>query len=251
MILRTLKRFDRVARRYVATGLFRTEPSPIIDRFFGGRDCFFVQVGSNDGIFRDPLHELIKANSRWRGIFIEPNDEVFEKLVRNYPTDGRFAFERIAISNSNEDQWFHYVSSEDISREVGLAGHLQWISSFKRSHVLANVVGSLRHYGIKSNDPGAFISKKLVRCETLTSVLDRYHVSHLDLLHIDAEAHDYQVLQSLNFKRFSPRLILYEHTNLGDETPAARSFLQANGYRLVDCGVDTMAVKKRSSLFAR
>ena len=85
LIVKTLNRVARVTRRYAITGRFRAAPGPIIERFFGGKDCFFVQVGSNDGIIGpDPLHDLIKANPRWRGIFIEPQEAAFSQLVANY-----------------------------------------------------------------------------------------------------------------------------------------------------------------------
>ena len=239
MIVRTLNRLGRAARRYTVTGQFRGAPSPMINRFFGGKDCFFVQVGSNDGLWGDPLRELALANPRWRGILIEPLDEVFEQLIRNYHADERFAFEQIAIANSNEDQWFYYVS-----RESGLHSNLQKIGSFKRAHVLAQVIGGLRHADIKWKEPDAYISKKRVRCETLMSVLERRGINHFDILHVDAEGYDYEVIRQIDFERFSPKLILYEHTNLGGDAKAARLFLQANGYHLVDCGADTMAVKR-------
>ena len=51
---------------------------------------FFVQVGSNDGIRGDPIHELIIANKKWRGIFIEPVRFFFDRLKHNYGNSNRF-----------------------------------------------------------------------------------------------------------------------------------------------------------------
>ena len=95
-------------------------------------------------------------------------------------------------------------------------------------------------------DPEALISKRLVRCEPLMSVLDRHRVERIDVLHIDAESYDYQVLKQIDFKRFRPKLILYEHRHLNTaDRNAATALLSGEGYRLIDCGAsDTMAVRR-------
>lgn len=131
----------------------------------------------------DPLHDPIKANPHWRGIFIEPLDEVFERLVANYPADGRFAFEQVAIANSNGEQSFYYVSRETI-RETGLPIRIQGISSLSRDHVLMHLTGAKPYFGL-TKEPVEYISRKLVRCETLTTVLKRHRVSHIDVFHVE------------------------------------------------------------------
>ena len=39
-------------------------------------NCFFIEVGANDGIYLDPLYPYIIKNN-WSGILIEPNHIVF------------------------------------------------------------------------------------------------------------------------------------------------------------------------------
>ena len=58
---------------------------------------------------------------------------------------------------------------------------------------------------------GGYISKK-TRVDTLTNILDgtEYQGRQIDLLSVDAEAHDFEVIKSLDFKRYSPRLIAVE-----------------------------------------
>jgi len=230
----TLTRLARAARRYIATGKLRCAPGPMIEDFFGGKDCFFVQVGSNDGIFRDPLHELIRSNPLWRGIFIEPLKEAFDRLVGNYSGESRFAFEQTAISDSADDRWFYFVSPQ-----AGLPREMSAISSFDRSYVLNHLSN------MKLVEPAACIGATRVRCEPLMSVLGRHQVAHIDLLHIDAETYDYQILRQLDFNRYCPKLILYEHCALSaGDYQAAASLLSRQGYRLVNCRIDTLAVRR-------
>jgi len=210
----------------------------MIGAFFGGKACFFVQVGSNDGVSGDPLRELILANPRWRGIFIEPMDDPFERLVSTYRDVDRFAFEHVAISDSAADCPFYYVSSETI-RSAGLPSWCDQIGSLSRDHVL-------RHLKFCTEEPEPLLSERRVRCETLMSVLERNGVGRIDVLHIDAESYDYQILKQLDFKRFRPKLILFEHRHLsiGDRN-AATSLLSGAGYSLVNCGtMDTIAVRR-------
>src|SRR5262247_4426153 len=110
LVVRTLKRIGKAMRTYVATGQFRAAPGPIIERFFAGKDCFFVQVGAADG--RDALHQLIEANPRWTGLFIEPQEEFLSKLVARYGATGRFAFEQIAIAGTAGMQPFYFVPQD-------------------------------------------------------------------------------------------------------------------------------------------
>lgn len=243
LFLRTVNRFGRASRRFIVTGRLRASPGPIIERFFGGKDCFFVQVGANDGVRNDPLCKLIKVNPQWRGIFIEPLDEAFDKLRANYNGQDRFAFEAIAISTSNEPRPFYYVSRETIAR-TGLPDKMQGVSSLSRDHVLMHLASAQPYFGL-TGDLQDYVSQKLVPCEMLMSVLARRNIQHVDIFVIDAETHDYHILKQIDLRRLRPKLILYEHATLGDDAAAARRFLSSNGYRLINCGaLDTMAVAR-------
>ena len=242
-----LHRLRRIVNRYVATGNLRGSPSQTVERLFGGKECFFVQVGANDGIRGDPLRRLILANPRWRGIFIEPLDEVFRLLVSNYGASDRFACERVAISETNEERLLYYVAQATI-RETGLPAGFDAINSFSREHILMHL--SRRHRkGALAKAPEAYISSRMVRCERLPSVLDHHRVSHIDVFCVDTEGYDYQVVRQIDFKKFRPKLILYEHCNLSsaDQSSLAQ-LLSKEGYRLANYGqLDTMAVRRGRS----
>jgi FkbM family methyltransferase len=225
----------------MVTGRFRAAPGPIIERFFGGKDCFLVQVGANDGVYVDPLHKLIKSNPRWRGMFIEPLDEAFEQLLATYRDENRrFIFEQTAIAESDEDRMFYYFSLETIRRE-GWPDAANGVSSFSYAHVFGHV-NKLR--STLTRAPEEYVSARRVRCQPLMSVLDRHSVNHIDVFVVDAETYDYCILKQLNFERLCPKIILYEHSNLSEsEKYAAIGLLLSQGYRLFPCGADTIAVR--------
>jgi FkbM family methyltransferase len=225
----------------------RAAPGPIIDRFFGGKHCFFVQVGSNDGVTADPLYDLVKANPQWRGLFIEPLEDCFSKLVANYAAESRFVFEQVAIADSAGERPFYSLSPDGI-RETGIPASFDVFSSLDRDYVLKELTRALRIYAPRApKEPAAYLAERAVRCEPLMSVLDRHRVDRVDLFHVDAESYDYKIISQIDFDRFRPKLILYEHCTLNPgHLQAARALLSRNGYDLVDCGhVDTMAVRRR------
>jgi hypothetical protein len=100
------ERVARVAKRFLATGHLSSSPVSMIHRSLDGRAVFFVQIGFHDGLMGNPLHAVIKKNPFWRGIFIEPLEEPFRRLMDNYGHDGRFIFGQLAISNQVKERVF-------------------------------------------------------------------------------------------------------------------------------------------------
>ena len=81
--------------------------------------------------------------------------------------------------------------------------------------------------------------KKTVRADTLTNLLDRtkYRGRQIDFLTVDAEGHDHEVLRSLDFSRYAPRLIAVEtHFPTFDEVKndALYQLLTGQGYVLAN-----------------
>lgn len=76
-----------------------------------------------------------------------------------------------------------------------------------------------------------------VQCRTLDSILDDspWRGQPIDLLTVDAEKHDLQVLKSLNFGRYQPKIVIVEDHETDVErlleTPTYY-FLRDRGYRL-------------------
>jgi len=216
--------------------LTEVTPSDIVKRKFHGRSSvFFVQLGSNDGLNGDPLHDLIQSNPEWRGIFVEPVRYAFDRLRSNYNDEKRFVFENIAIADSSGEADFFCVS-EDAKRELeDLPDWYDQLGSFNREHLVKHLEGRLE----------PFILMERVKCETLAGLLDRNHVTKIDLLHIDVEGFDYNILKQIDFLRHSPEVILFEHKHLTPENQRNARFLLAKyEYTLAQFGGDTVALRR-------
>ena len=94
-----------------------------------------------------------------------------------------------------------------------------------------------------------YVEKK-TRCARLTTLLDEspYKDRQIDFLSVDAEGHDIEVLLSLDFDRYDPRLIAVESQfALFDEVcqTAAYQFLLSKEYCLVGwCGLTLLMANK-------
>jgi FkbM family methyltransferase len=195
---------------------------------------FFIQVGSNDGVQGDPIHDLILLNTGWSGIFIEPVRSVFQQLKRNYREAPRFVFENTAIGKEKEKVKFYYVSEKArTQRGNSLPFWFDQLGSFDRNHILKQLDGRLE----------PFIIEELIECVPMQEILDRNHVERFDLLHVDTEGFDCQVISQIDFTRYQPKVILYEHHHLShEERQKVTSLLSSWGYRLSVYDGDTLAI---------
>jgi len=98
--------------------------------------------------------------------------------------------------------------------------------------------------------------KRTVRARRLDRLIDetKYRDRPIDLLTVDAESHDLEVLESLDFGRYAPQVIAVE-THLRDLDAVAGSalyrFIGDKGYSLTGwCGL-TLVFKKRGSPSAK
>ena len=192
---------------------------------------FFVQVGSNDGLQGDPIHDLVVSRDNWSGIFIEPIDFLFQRLRKNYGEAERFVFENVAIGTEKGSKTFYYVS-EKAKAELDLPYWHDQLGSFDKGHIT-------RALGEQMNP---YIVEEDVECLPLQDVFDRNEIRSIDLIHIDTEGFDYKVLSQIDLERYKPSVILFEHHLLSDEEfVKARKLLRR--YRLLQYGNDTLAIR--------
>jgi FkbM family methyltransferase len=212
-------------------------PSVWIKRILNNDNAFIVQVGSNDGISGDPLYDLIHQNKNWEALFIEPVPYLFEKLIKNYKNQSRFIFENVAI-NDGSIQTFYSVNNSVKSRIPSLPIWFDQLASFKRENITNHLNGVLEPY----------IEETLINGATLPSLLHKYKIETIDLLHIDVEGYDWVVLSQLDLINFTPDIILYEHKHLSsDEKNQSLNFLKDYNYTVYKLGSDFIGIRNNST----
>lgn len=202
----------------------------IIEKKLKSNYGFFIQIGSNNGINNDPLRKFI-IQKKIEGILIEPVKYIYETLKENYKDYKNLIFVNAAISDLNGERDFYRLKKN----EDNLPIWYDQLGSF-----LPEVI--LKHEAEIPNI-GSYMIKEKVECLTLESLLNRYDVKKVDILHIDTEGYDYQILKLINFKILKPSIIIYEHKHLStNDYDKSQSLLKSNGYRILKIENDSIAI---------
>lgn len=193
---------------------------------------YFVQVGANNGIRWDPLHQLI-VRYKLPGLLIEPMPDVFEELKANYVSQLQLDFAQVAISSVAGNKTLYRVRKE---APVGDWAH--GIASFDKSHLV-------RHLAAEVDQCESLIEALEVPCMPPLDLLRSRDINHISLLQIDTEGHDFEVLKSFLASGIEPNVINFERVHLSlEHQEESRHWLMAHGYRFIDVGSDTLAIKE-------
>src|SRR4051812_7286842 len=168
---------------------------------------FYVDVGANDPDKSSVTKYFYLAG--WRGINIEPIPELVEKLNQSRPEDTN---KGVAISDTSGELTFY--------KGLGTASGLSTLSP--------EIAAAHRARGFE------FTTIK-IPVTTLNAVLDEHakEKPEITFLNVDVEGFEKQVLSSIDFKRYHPRVIMAESTAPLTEVPtqqAWESILIDNGY---------------------
>jgi FkbM family methyltransferase len=180
----------------------------MLRRVFQAQDRgFFVDIGAAHPVFENDMKALYDRG--WRGINVEPVVVFFRELVAQRPEDRNL---NVAVSDSAGEILVHEVVGTGLST------------------CNAEAVEHARQQGYE-------VIPRTVSTLPLRSILtDAAAPKDIDVLKVDVEGLELSVLQSNDWSRFRPKLILVEATF--PETPVrrpdhVRPFLEAQGYQHV------------------
>ena len=183
----------------------------ILEEIFKNKNVgVYVDVGCYHPI--ELSNTALLYNKGWNGINIDISEYSIELFNFLKPDDVNL---NLAVSNANG-----YV-------DVFFQKELSKISTInkQKSHKIFQ---------------GKVKTKKII-CKTLTEIINEtvYKGKRIDFLNIDAEGHDLEVLQSLNFNEYLPDVICVEifpdqgnFDNFDLKTTAEYKFLYKNNYEL-------------------
>ncbi|MDW3211325.1 MAG: FkbM family methyltransferase [Reichenbachiella sp.] len=165
---------------------------PVIDR-----PGYYVDVGCNHPVFLSNTYGLYRKG--WRGLCIDANEDLIKKHRKYRPKDLAIC---ALVSNEEKEREFYKVSNDGLS-------------TTEKGNLAEQEIQRLGY------------QTETHHSKTLTSILrDAGAPEHIDILSIDVEEHDFQVLQSLDFNAFKPKVIVIE-----DET---FDVYDARDHRIVD-----------------
>jgi len=200
------------------------------------KDPMLVVIGANDGVYNDPLYFWIKEYNL-RAILVEPQPDVFSKLVKNYEWSSNVILENCCISDQTGEVDFFCLKKNyalEARSSLKRQSATDRASSLDLNHLL-QFVGY-------SGDWRDIIEKISVPSMTLEDLLNKYQVEQCDLLQIDAEGCDLEILKTLDNQLIRPSIICYEFINLSDEDYSKSLSLIINwGYKWAQEGYNVIA----------
>ena len=158
-----------------------------------------VQIGANDGISHDHVHNVIKK-FKLESLLLEPIKKYFQDLKNNYSNYENVRIENSALSINNEILFLYKVNAEYLNKYGTLSGG---ISSFYKEHLLK--------HGIKEKH----IIQEKVNQISFDQLLKKYSINSFDLLLIDTEGYDCHIVNDffLKVKKIRP-IIIFEWSHI-------------------------------------
>tara|TARA_Y100000996_G_scaffold395812_1_gene361368 strand:- start:1328 stop:1954 length:627 start_codon:yes stop_codon:yes gene_type:complete len=153
-----------------------------INKFFQNKfEGFYIDVGCYHPLEGNNTHLLYKKN--WRGINIDANSLSIDlfNIARKEDTNVNLAVDKV---KSTKKLFFR--------KEINMLNTIN--EKFAKIHFLK---------GFK---------EKFVETDTLNSIIEKtiYKNREIDFLNIDVEGNELNVLQSLNFDKYNPKIICVE-----------------------------------------
>lgn len=138
----------------------------------------YIELGALDGILYSNT-KFFEDSLNWKGILIEPHPEKFKLLQQNRPNN--FLFNNL-ISCHEEPLTFRYF--EDIHAAV------------------SGIENTLPQFLIENffeRNPYLPQNKIVIKPISLAEIVKGTNLTHIDLLSLDVEGHEYEVLKSWDF----------------------------------------------------
>ena len=204
------------------------------DLYFSLKRPFVVQLGANDGKTYDSLYRYI-SRYQLSGLLVEPQAGAYERLKNNYKDNPNLKFADVAIGEKDGEAPFYRIKPSLVME--GKEYKASSGSSFYRDQIVENVKNRLpprrnnilRHI---SDDPDDYIEEINVKVRTLDTLFRGYGIEKIDFLLTDCQGFDYAILKQLDFRRFSPDVINFEHSLLtSEELSQSRTLLNDEGYK--------------------
>lgn len=154
-----------------------------------------IQIGANDGKSDDFLFNCFDDNLE--AILIEPIEDAFKKLEKNYENFVKAKCLNLAVDIDNKSKEIFCVNKKfyEFYKKKYNEVNVEWLdvlSSFNKKHLI--------NHGIKEKH----IVSKFIECKTISELINQYNFQNFDLLIIDVEGYDLVILnnfiQTINIK---------------------------------------------------
>lgn len=178
--------------------------------FKNKRNGVYIELGALDGILYSNT-KFFEDSLNWKGILIEPHPIKFQNLTNNRPNN--YLFNNL-VSSLTDKVVFRFF----LDNYSGVSGVE---STLPKEHLS----GFFTHV----NEPQG---RMMIQPKSLSEIVKSTDLTHIDLLSLDVEGHEFEVLSSWDFS--VPIDIILIETLGGSQTERdqqCREILLNNGYR--------------------
>jgi len=170
------------------------------------KNGFFIEIGANDGIKYSNTY-LLEKYYNWKGICIEPIPSLFNTLCKNRPNS--ICCKNAVYNQSNLNMLFNISNTNTLLS--GMHNHYDNAN-------IKNIVDSDKE-------------QILVKTITLNDLLIKYNSpKFIHYLSLDTEGTELEILQSVDFSKYTFGLIDIEHNFIEPKRSQIRELLVLNGY---------------------
>lgn len=180
----------------------------------GIRSPSYLDIGTYDPTYSNNTYFFYLSGGH--GVCVEPNPDFFKLIQKK--------------------------RSRDIALNVGIspvpnksANYYVMTSKFLNTFSKAEADESVANKSLRTKQKIEAILK--IPLVTINSIMEKYFPQGVDILSLDAEGYDMEILQSLDFKRFRPKIICvetlrYDLSGTLQKSPEINDFLIKSGYYL-------------------
>lgn len=206
----------------------RPQPSDIIINLFNhNENLFYIDIGAHDGVICSNTL-VLDAGYNWKGICVEPNKTLFDKLTKNRNSKCY----NVGISTERTQLEFALITGSPES----LSGFIKFFSAEHKQRIQNELNGCYQNF-----------SKILIPSIPLQDIIDENNLSTVDYLSIDAECADLEVIKSINFDKTYIKVLSHEsQAGKSNEDVIIKKHLFDNGFNLfTTCCGDNIFVNRK------
>ncbi len=240
-ILDALNFNSSVAKVIIGNKFIRRDIVFDFDRTFDSnfpknKEFKFIQIGGNDGVSFDTLYSKVTTRNS-TGLILEPSPRYFEKLKSNYKHFKPIQLLPYAV--------FEKAGTLELFElnDIGLKNHPAWAAGIGSVDI-----NHLTNLNVKLDE--------IDRVEVEGIRFDDLLASHPEFLSVDylqlgTEGYDYQILKTIDFQKFSAKMIKFEFKNLSTDQQNGAISIFKDDYFLFRDDLDLVCLSKNLKIKCR
>lgn len=176
----------------------------------------YIELGALDGVLYSNT-KFFEDSLNWKGILIEPHPEKFKLLQQNRPNN--FLFNSLVSCHKEPLEYRYFVDSH-----AAVSG----VENTLSQHHFDTYFESNNEWNKTLPQ-----NKIFIKPVSLSEIVKSTNLTHIDLLSLDVEGHEYEVLKSWDFS-IPIDIILIETLGVQpDKDESCREMLIKNNYRFI------------------